>query len=207
MLGDGLELHGASQQRGVEALHRHPAPREVAVGGAHAAHVKAFQRHRLQAVGDDAFGAATANVDDEAAPSNTRQSERYAQVNEARFFDAGDNFDVVAQRCFSTGQKATRALGLAQRVRAHHAHPAGLHFAQALAEALEARQRAALHYRVEATIVGEAIGEAHHFTQAVHDDELAVRVPRHDHVERIGAEIDSRQNRRHPALARSHLKR
>jgi hypothetical protein len=32
-------------------------------------------------------------------------------------------------------------------------------------------------------------------------------MPRHDHVERIGAEIDRRQNRRHPALARSHFRR
>jgi hypothetical protein len=76
-----------------------------------------------------------------------------------------------------------------------------------LAEALEARQRAALHYRVQATVFGQAIGQAHHFTQAVHDDKLAVRMPRHDHVERIGPKVHGRQNRRHPALARSHLKR
>jgi hypothetical protein len=128
-------------------------------------------------------------------------------VNEARFFNAGDNFNVVPERRFGAGQKAPRALGLAQGVGAHHAHSARLHFTQALPEAFEACQCAALRYRVEATIIGKAIGQPHHFAQAVHDDELAVRMPRHNHMEGVGAEIDRRQNRRHPALARSHLKR
>ena len=74
-----------------------------------------------------------------------------------------------------------------------HAHAVGVHVAQALAEALEAGERARRHVLVDAAVLGHAGGQAHHLAQAVDDDQLAVRVARDHHVETVGAQVDRRQ--------------
>ena len=82
----------------------------------------------------------------------------------------------------------------AQRVGAHHAHAVGVHVAQALAEALQAGERARRDLLVDAAVLGDAGGQAHHLAQPVDDDELAVRVARDHHVEAVGPEVDGRED-------------
>ena len=71
----------------------------------------------------------------------------------------------------------------AQRIGADHAHAARVHVAQALAEALQAGEGARRHVLVDAAILVDPGGQAHHFAQAIDDDQLAVRVARDHHVE------------------------
>ncbi len=63
-----------------------------------------------------------------------------------------------------------------------------------LPEALQALQRALRDVLVEPPLIVQACGETHHFAQAIEDDELAVRIARHDHVEAVGSEIDRGQD-------------
>ncbi len=69
-----------------------------------------------------------------------------------------------------------------------------MHVAQALAEALEAAERARRHLLVDAAVLGDAGGQAHHLAQPVDDDQLAVRVARDHHVETVGAQVDRGQD-------------
>ena len=69
-----------------------------------------------------------------------------------------------------------------------------MHVAQALAEALETRERARRDVLVDAAVLLDAGGQAHHLAQPVDDDQLAVRVARDDHVETVGAEVHRRQH-------------
>ena len=87
-------------------------------------------------------------------------------------------------------RKCLLAVRQAQRVGADHAHAVGVHVAQALAEALQAAERARRHVLVDAAVLGDAGGQAHHLAQAVDDDQLAVRVARDHHVEAVGAQVD-----------------
>ncbi len=87
-------------------------------------------------------------------------------------------------------QKPALALCAPQRIGADHAHAVRVHGAQPLAETFEAAQRAVGGRLIQPPAVAHAGREAHHFAQAVQDDELAVRIPRDDHVKAVGAEID-----------------
>ena len=82
----------------------------------------------------------------------------------------------------------------AQGIGADHAHAVGVHVAQPLAEALQAGEGARGHVLVDAAVFLDARAQAHHFAQAIHDDDLAVDIARHDHVETVGAQVDGRQD-------------
>ena len=108
-------------------------------------------------------------------------------VDEARLFHAGDDFDRMAERLAGALEERLLLVRQPQRVGAHHAHAVGVHVAQALAEALQAGERTCRHVLVDAAVLGDAGGQAHHLAQAVDDDQLAVRVARDHHVEAVGA--------------------
>jgi hypothetical protein len=65
-----------------------------------------------------------------------------AQINEPRLFAPGDDFDRVPERFLCAFQKFGAVLCLAQRVGARGSHCALRQLANALAEALQAGQRA-----------------------------------------------------------------
>ena len=136
------------------------------------------------------LGAAAADVDHQALAGLARHGVRDAGVDQARLLDAGDDLDRVAERLARALEEGLLAVRLAQRVGADHAHAVGVHVAQALAEALEAGERARGHVLVEAAVLVHAGGQAHHLAQAVDDDQLAVRVARDHHVEAVGAQVD-----------------
>ena len=76
-----------------------------------------------------------------------------------------------------------------QGVGSDDAHAVGVHVAQALPEALQAGERPRGDVLVDAAVLGDTGGEAHHLAQAVDDDQLAMGVARHDHVEAVGPKV------------------
>jgi hypothetical protein len=119
---------------------------------------------------------------------------RDAQVDQSRFLDAGDDLDRVAECVAGAVHERAAAARLAQRVGADGAHALGAHVTQTLAEALEALQRAQHRLAVEPALLVEPRGETHRFAQAVDDHQLPVRVPGHDHVEAVRAQVDGRED-------------
>ncbi len=91
-------------------------------------------------------------------------------------------------------QEGTLALRLAQGVGADDAHLLRLDVLEPLAESLETRQGPAGRLAVQPAVRVEAGGQAHHFAQAIDDDQLAVRIARDDHVEAVGPEVHSGQD-------------
>ena len=97
-------------------------------------------------------------------------------------------------------RKVCLRCALAQSIGAHDAHAFRVHVAQALPETLQALECALGDGLVEPALIVQSGGEAHHFAQAIEDGELAVRIARHDHVEAVRSEIDSRDDVRNFAL-------
>ena len=98
-------------------------------------------------------------------------------------------------------QEPALAARAAQCVRAHHSDAVGMHRAQPLPESLQTAQRPVDRGIIEPAALVQSRGEPDHLAQPIQDDELAVRVARHDHVKAVGTEIDCREHVRHGATA------
>jgi hypothetical protein len=136
-----------SMRAAVSALAKRPCPparREKLLGIHHAAHAQAFALARLVADADDAFGGAAADIDHQTRCLGQWQAVGDAQIDQAGFFPAGDDFDVETQRFARLLQERRGVLGHAQGRGAHRAHGARRHAAQAFAEAAQTVQGAAL---------------------------------------------------------------
>ena len=90
---------------------------------------------------------------------------RGAEIDQARFFTAADDFDREAQRLLGRRQEVRRILGDAQRVGGDGAHRVGLETAQALAEAAQGKQGALARSGIEALVGGEARGQPNRLLQ------------------------------------------
>ena len=101
-------------------------------------------------------------------------------------------------------QKPAFALGATQRIGADHAHAVGVHGAQPLTEALEAAQCALGRRVIQPPAVAQARGQPHHLSETIQNDELAVRITRHDHMKAVGAQIDGGEHVGHDMTA-AHL--
>src|SRR5688572_22205632 len=110
---------------------------------------------RLVALADDELGAAAANVNDEVRSVRRIGVMRNAEVNEARFLDAGDHFDRVTERLFGLRKEGVAVTRATQRVRAHDTNLVRAHIAEPLTESPQARERALLARRVEQSLVIE----------------------------------------------------
>ena len=180
--------------RAVQPFRRQLAVAEEAFAQGHAAHLQALQLQRLRALADDEFGAAAADVAYQAAAGLGRHGVRDAGVDEARLFHAGDDFDGMAEGLAGALQEGLLAARAAQRVGADHADTVGVHVTQALPEALQAGEGARRHILVDAAVLFDTRTQPHHLAQPVHDDDLAVDVARHDHVETVGSQVDGRED-------------
>ena len=69
-----------------------------------------------------------------------------------------------------------------------------MHVSQALTETLQAGERACSDLLVDTTVLFDARRKANHLAQPIDNDELAVRITRHDHVKAVRPEIDSRED-------------
>ena len=192
-----LERRELASRREHRALHRllaQLAAAEIRERPVHAAHVQAVRLERLETLAEHDLRRAAADVDDEPARRVVREVVRDAEVDEARFFGAGDDLDRVSERFRGAIEERARVARLPQRARADRAHAADRHRAEALAETREARERFLLHGLGQVLLRVEARGEAHALAQAVDDRELVAFEPRDDHVEAVGAEIDGRDH-------------
>jgi hypothetical protein len=113
----------------------------------------------------------------------------HAEVHEASFFDAGDDLDGVTERRSCAIQESAFATRAPERISADDAHALGFHIAQALPKPLQTFDRAIDCTALEPTLLVETRGKPNHFTKAIYDDDLPVRVPRDHHVEAVGPEI------------------
>ncbi len=111
-------------------------------------------------------------------------------VDQSRFFQPGDDFDGVTESGAGALQKPALSPGATQGAGGHHAHAVGVHRAEPLPEAFEAAQSAFRRRVVQPSAVAQACGQTYHFPEAVQNDELAVRMTRHDHVKAVGAQVD-----------------
>ena len=105
-----------SRARALHALFGDLAVGKKARAEADATHVQAFEPLGREALADDEFGAAAADVDDEAVTAFVRRRVRDAEMDQARFFDARDDFDGMTERVAGTLEEHAAALGLAQGV-------------------------------------------------------------------------------------------
>ncbi len=158
----------------------------------HAAHVEAVQPLRLEAFADDEFRRAAADVDHQPALAAHRQAVRDAEVNQARFFAPGDDFNREAERGFGFFKKRGRVFRHAQGVGAERAHVVGLKAAQAFGKALQAGDGARLRRLVQHFVSVQPGAQAHRLPQAVQRVGLLAVYTCYLAVERIGSEVDSR---------------
>jgi hypothetical protein len=93
----------------------------------------------------------------------------------------------MAQGGAGTFQKPALALGAPQGIGADHPYAVSVHGAEPLPEALEAAQGAFRGGVIQPSAIAQAGGQTHHFTQAIENDELAVRMTGHDHVKTVGS--------------------
>ena len=95
---------------------------KIAFRVGHATHVQAFQRFRLEAMPDDEFGGAAADIDHQPVVIGRRQALCNADINQPRLLATGDDFDRVAKRGFGLAHECIRILGHAQRIGTDHAY-------------------------------------------------------------------------------------
>jgi hypothetical protein len=77
---------------------------EIALGVADATHLQAFAQQRLKALADDEFGAAAADVCHQALARRVGEGVGDAQVDQARFFTAGNHFYRVPENLFGAAR-------------------------------------------------------------------------------------------------------
>ncbi len=186
----GLEFEPDRRARALEALLGDLAVVETDGAQAHAAHRQAFEQQGIESLADHDLGRSAADVDHQPLVRAHGTGVHDAGVDQPRLFQPGDDFDGMTERGAGAFQEPALALGAAQGIGADHPHAVGMHGAQPLAEALETAQCALRRGIVQPPAVAQARGQAHHFAQSIQNDELAVRMTRHDHVKAVGAQID-----------------
>ncbi|MNE39961.1 hypothetical protein D3C80_1339440 [compost metagenome] len=188
-----FDAHDLQPRRGVRlgvAGRGDLAVLEIALGVAHAAHLQAFAQQRLKALADDELGAATANVGHQALARGVGERVGDAQVDQACFFTAGDDFYRVAEDFFGAADELAAVARLAQGVGADDTHRAIGHAADQLGEALEAVQTALHRLFVELALFVDACGQLHLFPKPLKNADLGMVGLGHNHMEAVGAQVD-----------------
>ncbi len=185
-----LELESRGQPRALDPLGGDLAIAKKALAEGDTPHLQALQLERGEPLADDQLGAAATDVRDQPAAGLARHGMGNPGIDESRLLHARDDLDRMAE-CFAGAlEKGLFAMCHAQGIGADDAHAIGVHVTQALTESLQTGKRASRHFLVDATVLFDAGGEAYHLAQPVDDDELAVRVARHDQVEAVRPQID-----------------
>ncbi|KPY43871.1 Uncharacterized protein ALO56_05266 [Pseudomonas viridiflava] len=169
----------------------HLAVAEVALSETHAAHLQAFAQQRLETLTDDELGTAAADIGHEAFAGGVRQCVGDAQINEACFFAAGDDFHRVAEDFFGAVDEVVAVTGFAQGVGAHDAHGAERQAVDQLGEALEAVEAPLHRFFSELALFGNSGCQLHLLAQALKNANFALIGFCHNHMEAVGAQVDS----------------
>ena len=148
--GELLQFDRDFGLRLVPAFRAELAVAEKAQRAGDAAHLQAFLFQRVEMLADDELGAAAADVDDQAALRRIRHAVGDAEIDQARFFAAGHDFDRMTERLFGRPEKRRRSAQPAHRVGGDGAHAFVRQHAQALAETRQTGQRSVATRLVEA---------------------------------------------------------
>jgi hypothetical protein len=167
------------------------AVREIAKAPGHAAHEEALGAQGLVALADDALRGAAADVDHQPPRGVGVNRVRHAEIDQPGLFAAGDDLDGVAQRGLGLGQELRRGVRPPKRVRPHRAHLAGPKLGEALAEAVQARQRARPRLQREVAGLVEARRQPHGLLEPIEDLHVVLDYARHDGVKAIGTKVHS----------------
>ena len=130
-----LELEPRRHACAPQALLRDLAVAKVRQAHTDAAHVQALEPQRIEAFADDELGAAAADVHHQSPARVVGNRVGDAEIDEARLFDAGDDFDRMAESIARALQECLLAMRLAQSVGADDTHALRVHVAQSLPEA------------------------------------------------------------------------
>ena len=150
-----LELQARGQARALHALGGDLAVAEEALAQGHAAHLQALELAAARQPSPMMSSVLPPPMSTTRRwPGSLGMRVRDAGVDQARLLHAGDDLDRVAERLAGALEEGLLAVRDAQRVGADHAHAVGVHVAQALAEALEAGERARRHVLVDAAVLG-----------------------------------------------------
>ncbi len=126
-----------------------------------AAHLQALGFDCVEALADDEFSTATADVDDQPALSRLGEVVRDTEIDQACFLATADDFDRMAERGFGGQQKRLRIGKQAHAVGRDRTHALGWQGTQALAEAREANQRTLASFRIQTAIRAQTHRHAH----------------------------------------------
>ncbi len=189
-LGNARQLLPGRGQRAFEVARGDLAVGKKAGGIAHAAHVQRFGGQRLEAVADDEFGGAAADVDHQ-PPAVAGLGVGHAEIDQAGLLAAGNHLDGVVQYLFGAFQEGLGVLGHAQRIGADHAQVGGIDTVQVPCEAGQAGQCARLGLVGQAAAVVEAGAELHLLRQPLQELDLAMVEAGDGQMETVGTQVDS----------------
>lgn len=114
----------------------------------------------------------------------------YTEVDQARFFPAGNHLDRVAEDGLGALDEFVTVASFAQCVGADDAHCARGHAVDQLGKALEALEASLHGFFAEHARFVDAGGQLNLFAQALENADLGVVGLGHDHVETVGAKVD-----------------
>ncbi|KPX74892.1 Uncharacterized protein ALO84_05685 [Pseudomonas syringae pv. maculicola] len=164
---------------------------EVALSKTHAAHLQAFTQQRLEALADDEFGAAAANVGDQALAGCVGERVGDAQINEACFFAAGNHFYRMAENFFGAVNEVVAVARFAQGIGAHNTHGAGRQAVDQLRKAFQAVKTALHRFFGQLTLFIDTRCQLHLFAEALKNANFALIGFSHNHMKAVGAQVDS----------------
>src|SRR5690606_876450 len=178
---------------------------------AHTAHEERGHVQRPELLADDHFRRTATNVDHQAPVGRRRQLVGDAGKDEARFFLAGDDLYRETQRLFEANQHFLRIGCDPQGIGGNGAHAIGMEAFDALAKALERRDRALNGVFVEYVVGVEAGGEANVLLESVDGVDLGRPVeqddPSYRKPEAVRPQIDSGEKVIHETLFTTELGR
>ncbi|RMO08338.1 hypothetical protein ALQ47_05272 [Pseudomonas cichorii] len=163
---------------------------EVALGEAHTAHLQAFAQQRLEALANDELGAAAADIGHQTLARCVGQGVRDAEIDQARFLAAGNDFHGMSQDLFGAMDEFVAVACFTQGVGAHDTYRAQWQAVDQLGEALEAIEPALHGLFVELALVIDARRQLNLFTQALKDAYLVLMHLGNDHMKAVGAQVD-----------------
>ncbi|MNN30761.1 hypothetical protein D3C81_1444200 [compost metagenome] len=113
-----------------------------------------------------------------------------AEVDQARFFTAGNHFDRMPEDFFGAADELAAVARLAQGVGADDTYRAVRHAADQLGEALEAVQAALHRFFVELALFVDAGGQLNLLPETLENTDLGMVGLGHYHMETVGAQVN-----------------
>ena len=165
--------------------------RKIAHGPGHAAYLVRLQRSRLQALSQNHFGRAPANINHQAALVGLRQQMRDTLVNQSGFFTARNHVDGKPQCFLPAPDKFFAVDGFAQRLGGHGPH---LRFVKACQAFAKARQTipSALHGgQRQVAVFIESAALAHGFLDVFDAVDAAVVKTSNFKAKAVGPQVHS----------------